>query len=148
MEYQMRGNCKNRNGFSLAEAMIAVVILGMATTAVIVPFSTGAAVQAEGRHRTLAVKLAGDLMEEIVDTPFAQIVSTYNGYAEAQGQVRNTADVVFTDSNYAMFSRNASCANVYVPQESGVVASQFIRATVRVYYGGQEIVSVSRLVSE
>ncbi len=138
---------KNREGFTLAEALLAVALLSMAAAGVLLPFTSGAAVRAEGMRRTLAAKLTADLMEEIVDTPFADVVSTYNGYAEAQGQVKDAAGVVFTDSIYARFSRNATCEHVYVPQESGAEQSKFIRTTVRVYYNGREMAAISRLIT-
>ena len=132
----------------MAEAMIAIVVLSIATAGVLLPFMSGAAVQAEGAHRTLAAKLAGDLMEEIIQTPFDQILTSYDGYAEAQGQVKDASGAVFADSNYANFSRDVSCVYVYVPQESGAEESKFIRATVRVRYNGNEIASLSRLISK
>jgi prepilin-type N-terminal cleavage/methylation domain-containing protein len=140
---------KTRKGFSLAEAMMATVVLGIAAAGVLVPFTTGARVRAEGTRRTLAAKLAGDLMEEIVNTPFDQVVGQYDGYTEAQGQVKDANDVVFSDSNYANFSRDASCAYVYVaPQSELFTPLNFIWATVRVYYGGSEMVIISRLISD
>ncbi|MHC4619812.1 MAG: type IV pilus modification PilV family protein, partial [Planctomycetota bacterium] len=78
--------CKNRSAFSLAEAMIATVVLAIVAAGVLLPFTSGAAAQAEGLRRTLGAKLAGELMEKIVSTPFDEIVTTYDGYAEAQGQ--------------------------------------------------------------
>lgn len=137
-----------RRGFTLAEAMIATVVLGIAAAGVLLPFTSGAAVRAEGMRRTLAAKLASDLMEEIVNTAFGDIVSSYDGYAEPQGQVRDASGVVFTDSNYAKFSRDVSCAYVYVSQESGDKEPNFIRATVQVYYSGREIAIINRLISE
>jgi len=128
--------------------MVATVVLGVAAAGVLVPFTSGAALRAEGIYRTLAARLAGDLMEEIVNTPFDQIISSYNGYAEAQGQVKDVSGIVFTDSNYANFSRDVSCEYVYMPQESGDSDPVFIRIIVRVYYRGGEIVTVSRLVSD
>ena len=145
MNYKQRTKHK---GFSLAEAMIATVVLGIAAAGALLPFTSGAAVRAEGMHRTLAVKLASDLMEEITGTSFAQIVTGYDGYAESQGQVKNAGGAVFTDSNYANFSRDASCAYVYVSQESGFGEVKFIRATVRVYYNGKQIAVINRLISE
>lgn len=133
-------------GFSLAEAMMATVVLAIAAAGVLLPFTSGAAVQVEGMRRTLAAKLAGDLMEEIVNTPFNQILDVYNGYTEPQGQVKDASGSVFTDSNYAFFSREAICEYVYMPQESGETEPKFIRATVRVYYRGREIVAASRLM--
>ncbi len=139
---------KNRKGFSLAEAMVAIVVLGIAAAGVLLPFTTGAKVRAEGTRRTLAAKLAGDLMEQIVNTSFKDIVSQYN-YTEAQGQVKDANDVVFSDLNYANFSRDANCAYVYPePQSAPFAAPNFIWVTVRVYYSGGEMVVIDRLVSE
>jgi len=138
----------SRRGFSLAEAMMATVILGIAAAGVLLPFTSGAAVRAEGMRRTLAANLAGDLMEQVVNTPFEDVVDTYDGYSEAQGQVRDLSGVIFTGSNYARFGRDVSCVYVYMPQESGVAEPEFIRVTVWVYYSGNEIVSINRLMGK
>jgi prepilin-type N-terminal cleavage/methylation domain-containing protein len=134
-------------GFTLAEALLALVVIGIASAGVLIPYSAGASVQAEGFHRTLGAKLASDLIEQIVYIPFDQIISTYDGYTEPQGQVKNAYGIVFTDSNYANFSRNASCAYVYMPQESGSESPIYIFVTVEVHYNGKLIASVNRLVS-
>lgn len=135
-------------GFTLAESLMAVVVLGIAAAGVLLPFSGGARVRAEGVRRTLAVKLASDLMEKIINTPFDEIITTYGNYSESQGQVKDADDLVFTDGHYANYSRDASCEEVYVPQESGTEKPIFIRATVRVYYSGRLIATVNRLISE
>ena len=143
----MSSNYKNRKGFTLAEAMIATVVLGIAAAGVLLPFTSGAAVRAEGTHRTLAAKLASDLMEEIVKTPFDQIIANYDGYVESQGQVKDVSGAVFTDSNYTNFSRDVTCEHVYVSQESGEGEPKFIYVIVRVFYCGREIAAITRLVS-
>ena len=134
-------------GFSLAEAMMAMVVLGIAAAGVMLPFSTGAQVQASGMQRTLAVKLASDLMENIINTPFDQIVDDYN-YAESKGQLKDAGGVVFSDSKYANFSRDASCSYFYPAPQSSDAEANFIRDTIRVYYDGEEIVKIDRLISE
>ena len=139
---------KNAKAFTLAEAMMATVVLGIAAAGVLLPFTSGAAVRAEGMRRTLGAKLASDLMQEIVNTPFNQIVAAYGAFSEAQGQVKDAGGVVFTDSNYAMFSRDSICNYVYVTQESGTGVAKFILITVRVYYSGKEIAIINRLVNE
>ena len=120
----------------------------MAAAGVLLPFVKGAAVRAEGMHRTLGAKLASDLMEEIVTAPFDQIITRYDGYSEPQGQVRDASGEVFTDLSYARYSRDVSCVYAYVPQESGAGAPKFILVSVRGCYGGREIATISRLVSE
>lgn len=139
---------RRQKGFTLAEAMIAMVVLGMAAAGVLLPFSSGAAVQVEGIRRTLSANLASDLIEEIINTPFEQIIDNYDGYSEAQGQVKDTRGVIFSDSYYANFSRNANCRYVYVPQESGTLTPKFILVTVQVNYSDRPLATISRLISE
>jgi len=136
-----------RWGFSLAEAMIAVVVLGIAAAGLLLPFSSGTRLRAEGIHRTLGAKLASHLMEQIVLTPFDQIIN-YDGYTEPEGQVRDAAGVPLPDVNYARFSREVSCSYVYVPQENGTTQPVFIRVTVRVDWDGKNVATIHRLVSK
>ena len=144
----MSGNHKNQNGFSLIEAMLATVILGIAATTIILPFTTGAAVQNEGVHRTLAAKLATDLMEQIISTPFYDIEGDYDGYDEKEGEIEDFQGQLFTGPDYANFSRKAECDYVYVGQQTGLQAPTFILATVKVYYWGREIANISMLIGE
>jgi len=137
-----------RRGFTLAEALLAVVILGVAVSGVLVPFSSGASVQAEGAGRTLAVMLAKDLMEEIANTPFDDIIPQYDGYVEAEGQIRDAAGDVFTGPAYSKLSRDASCEYVYVSQQEGEYDAVFVLVTVSVHKSGREMVSLKRLVGQ
>jgi len=134
-------------GFTLAEAMMATVVLGFAAAGILLPFTSGAAVRAEGMRRTLGAKLASELMEQIVSVPFNQIVASYN-YAEPKVQVKGAGGAVFTDPKYANFGRNVSCEYVYVPQQSTATEPIFVRVTVRVYYRGRQIAAINRLVSK
>jgi prepilin-type N-terminal cleavage/methylation domain-containing protein len=145
---------KKQRGFTLIEATLAVVVLGIAAAGVLLPFSSGAAAQAEGLHRTKAAILAGDLLEQIVSKPFNPVAGSlndipdYNGYVELQGQVKDAAGTVYTDAAYAKFGRSATCENIYAAQQAGALPSVFIRVTVKVSYGGRELVSLTRLVSQ
>ena len=141
-----------RGGFTLAEATLAMVILGMAAAGVLLPFGGGASVQAEGLHRSLGAGLANDLLERIITTPFDQVAAApplgWHGYAEVQGQVKDASGTIFTDPIYANYSRDVSCIYVYVPQQGGGSAPNFALASVRVYYRGRQIAAVHRLMSE
>jgi Tfp pilus assembly protein PilV len=140
--------CKNRAGFSLVEAVIATVVLGIAAAGVLLPFADSAASRAEGMRRTLAANLAAGLMEQIINTPFEQIVDKFNNYTEQQGQVKDATGAIFTSPIYAKFSRTVSCQYVYVPQESGAAQPEFIKATVQVYYEGRQVAAISRLITK
>jgi len=129
-------------GFSLAEAVMAIVVLGIAAAGILLPFTSGAAVQMEGVRGTLAAKLAADLMEEIVNTPVEQVMSLYGGYTESKGQVKDASGAIFTGSDYASYSRAVTCAH------RTISGASFIQVTVRVCYNGREMASVSRLISE
>jgi prepilin-type N-terminal cleavage/methylation domain-containing protein len=133
-------------GFTLVEATIALVILGMAAAGVLLPFASGASVQAEGLRVTLGAKLANDLLERIVATPASQIVAAWHGYAEAQGQVKDAGGAVFADPMYANFSRSVTCQDAQVAQQS--LASNFILVTVQVRYEGREIATLRRLINK
>jgi hypothetical protein len=136
-----------RGAFSLIEAVLATAVLGIAAAGVLLPFSNGAIVRAEGFHRTLGVKLASDLMEKVVNTPFNQVLTTYN-YTEPQGQVKNAAGAVFTDSVYAKYGRKVEATAVFVPQDSAAAVTNFIRVTVTVYYDAGQVASVTRLIGK
>lgn len=142
--------CTACRGFTLAEALMAVVILGIAAAGVLLPFSSGAMVQAEGVRMTIAAKMASDLMEEIVQTPFEDIVSSYN-YAEPQGQMKDAGGTVFSEPTYANYSREVSCQKVYVLQEKSEpteAEAVLIHAEVRVYYSGKPVAVINRLIGK
>ena len=138
-----------RSGFTLPEAIMAMVLLGIAAAGVLLPFTSGASAQAEGWHRTLAANLANDLLERIVNTPFQGIVDTWDGYVESQGQVRDASGLVFSDPMYANFSRKVVCGYLWVPEQNPPSApANFILVTVHVGYQEREVVVLSRLISE
>ncbi len=121
---------------------MATFVLGVAAAGILLPFTSGAAARVEGMRRTLAAELSRNLMERVINTPFAEIMTSYNGYTEPQGQIKNAEGVVFTDLNYAKFSRNVSC------EERTLGGAKFILVTVKAYYNGSEMAVVNRLISE
>jgi prepilin-type N-terminal cleavage/methylation domain-containing protein len=139
----MRSSCRNRKGFSLAEAVIATVVLGIAAAGVLLPFTSGVSVRAEGARRTLAAKLASDLMEEIIRTEFNQIINKYGTHSELQGYIVKDFDTAekFTDPMYANFSRTATC-------ELWNGSDYLILVTVKVCYSGKQIAIINRLISK
>jgi hypothetical protein len=137
------------NGFTLAEAMLALVIFTIAVEGLLLPFGSSAAVQQQGYNQTLAAKLAADLMEKIIATDYSLIVSTYGSYTESKGHIKSAAGADLADSIYAPFSRTASCVYVYMPQQSSSYGSpNFIRITVSVYQDSTKLAEVVRLKSK
>lgn len=137
----------NRKGFSLAEALIALTILSVAATGVLIPFSSAASVYAEGMRRTLASKLASDLIAEICATDYDSIIGTWGEYTEDEGHITISGSVVeFTGDAYKYFSRYSKCvtASIGSGDESTTLG---IWVTVVVNYHGMEITRLSTLVS-
>jgi len=151
--------------------MMAVVVLGIAAASVLLPFVSGAAVRAEGINRTLAARLASDLMEQILRLPFHDPngsdydfipgpesgdfdnIDDYHNYIEAQGQVKDVDGALFTDtdSRYANFSREVTCeyhAMSPQPVPGSLEECNFISVTVQVNYSGKQMATIIRLVSE
>ncbi len=128
---------------------MAILLLGLAAAGVLLPFSGGAAVQAEGARITLAAKLAGDLMERIIATPFNQIVELDDGTTrtEAQGQVTDAQGVKFTDPMYANFSREVTYRYRYPDGVQYSAVPDFVLVTVQVHYQGRDSATLNRLIS-
>ncbi|MHC4132608.1 MAG: type IV pilus modification PilV family protein [Planctomycetota bacterium] len=139
---------RNEGGFTLTEAILAMVILGVASVILVLPFSTGAAIQAEGVNRTIGANLASELMEKVISTSFEQIVTSFDGYSEPEGGLKDFQGQLYNSSNYEHFSRDVSCNYVYVPQESGDKEANFILITVNVYYQGGQIAAIHKLISK
>lgn len=104
----------NRKGFTLAEAMIAVVLLAFAASAVSMPFVAGAASRAEGARRTLAAKLAQDRLEQIINTDYDQIFWMYEGWPEFQGCLDDGNGGFLTDPIYLKFFRYSNVVSFRV----------------------------------
>jgi len=137
-------------GFTLVEALIALVILGIAAYGLILPFASSAAVQEQGCSQTLAAKLACDLVEQIIADPngFNLIKHDYDGYTEQKGHIKNAAGADFTDPMYADFSREAVCEYYRPPPQQDFGAYNFIRITVKVYQNDLKLAEVVRLKSK
>jgi|GEM_PF-1044085 len=135
-------------GFTLAEALLAVVLLGIAASSVLLPFSAGAIIHKEGTARTLASNLASEQLEKVLQTPFTQVVSKWNNFAEQPCQITDAEGDILTGAAYSAFTRKTTCSYVYVGQQSGSLPPSLISVTVEVSYRGAPLVTVNRLISE
>jgi type II secretory pathway pseudopilin PulG len=137
-----------RAGFTLAEALLAVVLLGIAASSVLLPFTTGTVVRKDGARRSLASNLASEQMEKVIRTSFSQIIPTWNNTIENAGQLKDAQGNTLTGSIYASFSRTTTCKSVLASQQAGVLSSSLISIKVEVLYKGDPLVTLNRLVSE
>ena len=136
-----------RKGFSLIEAVAATVIVGIAAAGLLVPFTSGMVIRDEGNQKTLAVQIANDLMERIVNTPFDSLAGLYGSYSEGKGGMTGVGGGIFTDTIYDNFSRKASCQPVTLSTENGVGPVKYILVTIVIYYNDEDILTVRRLIT-
>ena len=136
----MKRKRNNRRGFTLAEAMMAVVVLSIASTGVILPFTGGASMQIDGARRTLSTKLASDLLEKIVATDYLDIPKEYGVYFEFEGAMVDNNGNTLDDPLYAGFRRVATT------ETASVNGNDLFWITVTTYYKGGEFAELSTLV--
>jgi hypothetical protein len=134
-----------RKGFTLAEALLATSLLAICASSSLLPFTSGASLQAEGVQRTAAAMLASDMMQRVETADFNSIIASYNGYLEPKGGLTDITGSVYTDIGYNNFSRTVSCEEVYLPQESGTGQVNFILIKVKVFYNDREVIELKKL---
>jgi prepilin-type N-terminal cleavage/methylation domain-containing protein len=151
----MGRSCYNRIGFTLIEAMIAMVILTIAAGGVLIPFSSAASIHVEGSRRTTASRLSSDLLEEITISLNNEPASTYDGavatwdaFSEAEGQVMKIrGESGYTGDVYKYFSRKATCQEASLGSGHNItVLGAWV--TVTVSFDGREMSTLKTLVSK
>lgn len=136
----MKQKKQTQHGFTLLEMLMAMVILGIAAAGVLLPFVSAAQVQREAACQVLAAQLASNLMEQILSRPFDEIRTQWDGYTEAEGQVKNASGAVFSDPIYSGFSRSVSVETVQIND------AECLKITVRADYRGRPIVRLQSLI--
>ena len=134
------GKFKIAKGFTLAESMIAMTILAVATAGVILPFAGGSAIRSDIAKRTVAARLAADLLEEITNSDFDNIIEDYDGDWQGPGGITDATGALVTDPESANFYRISSCQDAFVAGE------KLVWATVYIYENGAEFLKLSTLI--
>jgi len=129
-------------GFTLIEALMAMTLLAIASAGVLLPFANAASVQDEAARRTAAAGLASGMMERIRATDYDSVMTTYNGYTEPVGGLKDSAGQPITGPAYRDISRAVVC------QTATVANVQMLWVTVHIFYKGGEIVKVGTLIGK
>jgi prepilin-type N-terminal cleavage/methylation domain-containing protein len=142
--YGMKGHktkhIRAGRGFTLLEAMMAMVILAVAASGIFLSFATAASLQTEAHRRVLASRLAADMAQTIAATTFDQIETSFPaGFSQTASGMGNTGDA------YTYF-RCTVIANDTVPVNDGGQAVNLIRITVAAYYKDMEMTRVTTLI--
>jgi len=125
----MRRTAHRQQGFTLAEALMASVILTVAVAAVSEAIVSGQMQAYEAMHQQRAVMLVEEMLERVValpyndpqgdttagpdagETTFALYdnADDYHGYSEDEGDTTDIADATFGDA-YSRFARSVTAA--------------------------------------
>ena len=92
----------------------------------------------DGARRTLATKLASDMLEKVVSTDYDNIYM-YSGQYEPEGFMSDASGNFLDDPIYSDFSRYVTCD----PATLGNVNLMWV--TVTVYYKSDEIANLTTL---
>lgn len=156
---------RRRNGFTLAEALIAATVLAVAVTAITMPFTAAAQNQLDDARLTLAGSWGQGLMEEILDKPFDDPdgpsdpgpesgettrskfdnIDDYHGFSESPGQMTVPGGQVVADPAAEGLSRAVTAEYVYVAGQDTSAPPDFIRVIVTVRYASTTLVTLTRL---
>lgn len=156
-------------GFTLAEALLASVVLAVVAGAVTVPIVTGAQNAQQAEQVRYATEIGAALMDEILARPVVDSrvsdktagpsgiessrkayvnADAFNGYSETSDKVlRDYAGAAVSEATVQGFYRQASVQYVtFAGQVSGDTTG-FLLARVDVYYQGALLVSFTRLIA-
>ena len=150
----MERNQNNRRGYTLIEAMAAIMVLAVATGGILLPFSSAASCHVEGSRRTIAAKLAADLLEEITvslenasDADYEDTINAWDSFSESEGNVTKAwRNGTYSGEVYKYFSRQADCLEASLGSGRNVtVLGAWVTVTVR--YEGREMATLKTLVN-
>lgn len=163
-------SARTRRGFTLAEALLAAVILAIVSASATLPFLAGSRQINEAVKLETAVSLGQALMEEILARPFADPddgsvtpgpesgestcnlfdnIDDFNGYTEASTGIKNFKNAGVTAASVTGFWRTATVSYVTfsgLNQQAGDTNS-LVRIEVKVYHGTALLVTLDRIAA-
>jgi hypothetical protein len=154
-------------GFTLAESLLAAVILMAAISAIVLPFAVGARNEQVDARMCLAINLAQEMMEEILSKPFNDPQGTvslpgpepgetrrdkydniddYHGYVEPVRKIADATGAYINVPASEGLSRSVTAQYVYVSGQDVAQPATFIRVTVTVNFRDVPLITLARLV--
>lgn len=165
---RVRGSYKTRSGFALAEAMIAVMILGFSSAGISMLLTASMQQNYLSEKYMLASNLAQDLLDEIMGQPFYDPdtpailtpgpdagestrqtfdnVDDYHGLTESAQGLQLPSGSALNSPRIANFSRTATAQYVYMPGQDTQADPTFILVTVQVLEDSEPITELKCLI--
>ncbi len=122
---------RHERAFTLAECLLATVILVAAVSATMLPLVVGQSQTAYALHTQQATRLCEEMMDRILACPYAQVVATYNTSTENPGGLRDAAGVAFP-AEYQVFKRvvGAQTSTQTIANLGGAIPGLAVTVTV------------------
>lgn len=161
-----------RNGFTLAESLIAVVVLMVAVGGIMAPISASYSQTRTVKQTTTAISLAQQLMDEVLSKPFVDPtdltttlgpeanepdrtsfdnIDDYHGYHDttnstATDSMKTASGAAISWSGDDVYSRSVSVEYRTTPDGPAAAAGDYLVVTVTVTMPHNHKVSVARMV--
>lgn len=137
---------RDRRAFSLLEAMIACVVLGISVLALCSAIAAGQRTSIDGQKRVLAAMAANDLLSELSAEPYADL-DKHNGRAENVGELA-TLDAAEYPVTYWLIGRRLLVEEQIIEDEDLGVAIRGRRLVVTAFDDERDLLSVERFIAE
>lgn len=159
---------RRRGGFTLAEALLASVILAIVAATATLPFTAGVINSTEAQKLEQAVELGQAMMEEVLSRPFygpkqtsptpgpepeetARLlydsIDDFDGYSESDFILRDFKNNPITDPVVEGYWREIKVQFVSYPNMQPGDVNSLALITVKVYRHSSLLVTLSRLIS-
>lgn len=133
-------------GFSLLEALIASVVLGMTVLALTSAVAAGQRTSIEGQKMVLGSMSASDLLSEASSVPYKEL-EALDGLTQGVGLMQ-TLDGGAYPSTYWMVGRRLSVVEEIVTYEELGVSIRGLRLTATAFDEERDLLSLERFIPE
>ena len=154
-------------GFTLVEAMTALVVLGLAVAAMLSPIAIAVEQKVRTARQAVAVALAEEAIEECLSKTTWSIQdpielgpsgnepwrdqydenADYHNVVETGGQFGTVRGVRLSASTFPNMTRRMWLQTFYLSGEYTGYTPDFMMLTVRVYDGDEEVVTLRRIIT-
>jgi type II secretory pathway pseudopilin PulG len=168
VERPTKATNSSRRGFTLAESLIASVVLAASVIGIAGTLSSSYQQSAVRGNQSTALLLAQQLMEEISSKPIEitsgantvgwsgantnratyDSVDDYNGYTDVSGSIATTSGSTYDLGDGGSYTRTATVTNNALPSGLTGTATDFVLVTVTVQMPHNQSVSVSQLLTK
>jgi prepilin-type N-terminal cleavage/methylation domain-containing protein len=145
MQHTIEKTRDRQSGFTLIEALIAMLLLGFAITGLIVANQSFSKANGAGLELSTAEFLIEQIREQTVTIPFGTLVSTYNSTMQTYSPPHDSRGndlTAYSDYSQSIIGQYVNASDLRTVSTSG---TPFYRITVEIHFNNEVISSASWL---